>query len=101
MLKRAQSYKIIACVNLLIIFAAGCAMVPAGEPLRESARAEKPTLAGRYPDEVVCRNTRPIGSYISERVCMTVAQWERSSEESRKAVETVQRTSGINKQTDE
>jgi hypothetical protein len=101
MLKRAQFYNIFACVYLFFIFVAGCATVPAGEPLPEGASAKEPTLAGRYPDEVVCRNIRPIGSYIGERVCMTVAQWERSSEESRKAVETVQRTSGINAQKDE
>lgn len=101
MLIRPRLYGIFGCVNLLFIFVAGCAAVPVGEALPEGDSAKEPTLAGRYPDEVVCRKIRPIGSHISERVCMTVAQWERSSEESRKAVEAVQRTSGISSQKDE
>lgn len=84
--KRTRLYGILVCAGLFSVFAAGCAPNPVGDPLHESARAKEPTLAGRYPDEVVCRNIRPIGLYISERVCMRVAQWQRSSEESRKAV---------------
>ena len=85
---RARAFGSFACVSLFL--AAGCA---ATADTDENAGGP---LAARVTDDgLVCRNIRPIGSRISERVCMTAEQWARSAEVDREALEETQRNSSV------
>ena len=87
---RARGFGPFACVSLSLFLAAGCATTADTD---ENAGG---SLAARVTDDgLVCRNIRPIGSRISERVCMTAEQWARSAEVDREALEETQRNSSV------
>ena len=87
---RARAFAPFACVSLSLFLAAGCAATANTD---ESAGG---SLAARVTDDgLVCRNIRPIGSRISERVCMTAEQWERSAEADRDAMQETQRNATV------
>lgn len=87
---RARAFGPFACVSLSLFLAAGCA---ATADTDENAGGP---LAARVTDDgLVCRNIRPVGSRISERVCMTAEQWARSAEVDREALEETQRNSSV------
>ena len=46
------------------------------------------------PDRMVCKRQKPTGSRISEKVCMTARQWQAASDESQRALDKAQRTTG-------
>jgi type IV pilus biogenesis protein CpaD/CtpE len=46
------------------------------------------------PDRVICRRHRPTGSRISEKICMTARQWQQASDDTARALDRAQRTTG-------
>ena len=86
--ERVSRLGTIACVSLSLFVAAGCAATVGGD------KGEQ--LAARVADDgLICRNIRPIGSRISERVCMTAEQWEWAAETDRDAMEETQRNATV------
>ena len=86
----------VACVSLSLFVAAGCATtadtaVDGGD----TGDTGEPMAARAADDGLVCRNIRPIGSRISERVCMSAEQWERAAEADRDAIEETQRNASV------
>ena len=46
------------------------------------------------PDRVICRRHKPTGSRISEKICMTARQWQQASDDTARALDRAQRTTG-------
>jgi hypothetical protein len=46
------------------------------------------------PDRVICRRHKPTGSRISEKICMTARQWQQASDDTARALDKAQRTTG-------
>jgi hypothetical protein len=46
------------------------------------------------PDRIICRRHKPTGSRISEKICMTARQWHQASEDTARALDRAQRTTG-------
>ncbi len=91
--ERVSRLGAIACVSLSLFVAAGCAATADTATVGGDTGEQ---LAARVADDgLICRNIRPIGSRISERVCMTAEQWERAAEADRDAVEETQRNSTV------
>lgn len=79
-----------ACACLSLFLAAGCAATAATDE-----NAGGPLAARVTDDGLICRNIRPVGSRISERVCMTAEQWQRSAEADRDAMQETQRNATV------
>lgn len=62
---------------------------PAGETEYLSAAEVR-----KDPDRVVCRRHKPTGSRISEKICMTARQWQQASDDTARALDRAQRTTG-------
>jgi len=50
--------------------------------------------ARKDPDRIICRRHKPTGSRISEKICMTARQWQRASDDTERALDQAQRTTG-------
>lgn len=50
-----------------------------------TARAADPTTPGADPDRLVCHYMMRTGTRFKSKTCRTVAQWEKMTEENRKA----------------
>jgi len=50
--------------------------------------------ARKDPDRIICRRHKPTGSRVSEKICMTARQWQRASDDTARALDQAQRTSG-------
>ena len=48
----------------------------------------------RDPDRIICRRHKPTGSRISEKICMTARQWQQASDDTARALDRAQRTTG-------
>ena len=83
----------VACVSLSLFVAAGCAAT--ADTAVYGGNTGEPVAARAADDGLVCRNIRPVGSRISERVCMSAEQWERSTEADRDAMEETQRNASV------
>ena len=46
------------------------------------------------PDRIICRRHKPTGSRISEKICMTARQWQQASDDTARALNKAQRTTG-------
>jgi len=46
------------------------------------------------PDRIICRRHKPTGSRISEKICMTARQWQQASDDTARALDRAQRTTG-------
>ena len=46
------------------------------------------------PDRIICRSHSPTGSRNSEKICMTARQWQRASDDTARALDQAQRTTG-------
>ncbi len=90
MTKSVTAFRFLACSVLALMLSAGCAQNPATETAGGDDASATVAAAGTG-DGKICRNIRPTGSRISERVCMTAEQWERMAEQDRQAIEDTQR----------
>ena len=91
------AFRFLAVSALTLMLAAGCAQNPGtGPETAGSGEASASVAAADTGDGRICRNIRPTGSRISERVCMTAEQWERTAEQDRQAVEDTQRNTATN-----
>ena len=50
--------------------------------------------ARKDPDRIICRRHKPTGSRISEKICMTARQWQQASDDTARALDRAQRTTG-------
>ena len=92
--KSRKTVRLLAYPALTLLMAAGCAQTPGTVPETDGGGDPSAAIAASAAgDDKVCRNIRPIGSRISERVCMTAEQWERTTEQDRQAIEDTQRNS--------
>ena len=84
---------------LAVVFASGCST---DSGAKKSAAAD-PTQDGEYlsatdarkdPNRIICRRHKPTGSRISEKICMTARQWQQMTDDTRRALDKSQRTTG-------
>jgi len=82
-----------------VIFAAGCST----DSGAKKSAAASPTQEGEYlsaadarsdPDRIICRRHKPTGSRISEKICMTASQWRQMTDDTQRALDKAQRTTG-------
>lgn len=60
-----------------------------------NARTGDTLVADSHAANLDCRTIRSTGSHLGKRVCKSVGQWEKESEEQREAIEQLQRDASI------
>lgn len=88
---------------LIIITAAALASGCSTDSGTKKATSSDPAQETEYlsaaevrkdPDRVICRRHKPTGSRISEKICMTARQWQQASDDTARALDRAQRTTG-------
>lgn len=79
--------------------AAGCStdsgakQASSADPARETEYMSAADVR-KDPDRIICRRHKPTGSRISEKICMTARQWQQASDDTARALDRAQRTTG-------
>jgi len=82
-----------------VVFASGCS-TDSGAKKAVAANTAPDTAylssadARKDPDRIICRRHKPTGSRISEKICMTARQWQQMTDDTRRALDKAQRTTG-------
>ena len=80
-------------------FAAGCSTdsgtktASSADPAQETEYLSTADVR-KDPDRIICRRHKPTGSRISEKICMTARQWQQASDDTARALDRAQRTTG-------
>ena len=72
---------------------AGTKKASSADPGQETEYLSKAEVR-KDPDRVICRRHKPTGSRISEKICMTARQWQQASDDTARALDKAQRTTG-------
>ena len=82
----------------LLLVAAGCSTdsgtKQASAAPEEGAEYLSSADVRKDPDRMICKRQKPTGSRISEKVCMTARQWQAATDDSQRALDRAQRTTG-------
>jgi hypothetical protein len=90
-------------VALILIAAATIVSACSTDSRTKKATAADPAQEAGYlsaaevrkdPNRVICRRHKPTGSRISEKICMTARQWQQASDDTARALDRAQRTTG-------
>jgi hypothetical protein len=81
-----------------IVFAGGCSTDSGAKKTTAAGPIEPAHLSTadvrKDPDRIICRRHKPTGSRISEKICMTARQWQQASDDTARALDKAQRTTG-------